>query len=331
MMRRTWFVAGVITGFLLTVGLAAHAALGGASGVMIPYRGHLELDGAPVNGPVDFSFQLFDQDGAVCSQTYAASADLVGGDFGTVFGPVAESCVVGKQVFVEVTVTQNGQTVKLDGRQRLYPTLAALTSGPGDFTVSGRLKVADGAEITGTLQLTGMATVGDLKANGNVDIAGRLKAYSSVFLGGGLSNEQGTHIMWNRIPGSGATSIINHRGLGGGGFYFGSTADGVNVTNMLWVGSDGWAQAANGFRGPFAGDVTGDVTGNVSGNVSGNINGVRLGVKTGNNGTTNCDYFCLAGYEGWTGACVGIRYAGIYSSDCGAILNQATQCLCASW
>ena len=37
-------------------GASAHAALGGPTGVVIPYAGKLELDGALVTGLVDFEF-----------------------------------------------------------------------------------------------------------------------------------------------------------------------------------------------------------------------------------------------------------------------------------
>jgi hypothetical protein len=70
---------------------------------------------------------------------------------------------------------------------------------------------------------------------------------------------------------------------------------------------------------------------------SGALNGVTIRVKNGNNGTTNCDNFCLSGIGTFVGACLGSRLAnGQYTSDCSFVpgplpVGQQLTCLCATF
>ncbi len=77
--------------------------------------------------------------------------------------------------------------------------------------------------------------------------------------------------------------------------------------------------------------VTGTMTAN------GTINGVNIRRKPGNNGTTNCDQYCLQNFAGFTGSCLGARLAsGQYTSDCAFTPGQLPSgqehlCLCATY
>lgn len=310
---RHGFWVGMVVGGVLAVGMLANAALGGASGVLLPYQGILERNGVGVQSltPLEFRFRLFDAatGGNACPTTYTAMAPVLNGRFNAVVGPVSEACVVGKEVHVEVTVVNNGTPVPLTGRQRVYPALAAMTSGTGDFRVRQ-----------------------DLLVDGNVSAT--TVTTPDVFLRGGLGN-QGNHVLWNLSGATGESNFVNHRGLGAGGFTFDNTSgNGASLTRLASISSTGNI-TASGFSGPVTGNVTGNLTGNVTGNVTGQVNGVNLFVKAGNNGTTNCDNYCLNSmFPPTTGACVGARLSnGQYTADCGYSTGGAAPlvCLCARY
>jgi hypothetical protein len=67
------------------------------------------------------------------------------------------------------------------------------------------------------------------------------------------------------------------------------------------------------------------------------VNGVNFRVKGSNNGTLSCDSFCLGAFDGFSGACVGIRLpSGQFSADCGFVpgllpSGGSLSCLCATW
>jgi hypothetical protein len=152
MASRSKFLAGAVFGVMVSLSMAAYAALGGADGVLIPYRGHLDTNGAPANGDYTFRFDLHDAEtgGTACSSVGTLAdkvATVNGGVFSVVIGPVPETCVAGKQVWVDVMVKgpSEGSFSALTGRQRVYPTVGALTSGRADFLVSGFLSVVGNA------------------------------------------------------------------------------------------------------------------------------------------------------------------------------------------
>ncbi len=143
---RSRFAFVFVGGLLTLVSFVALAQLGGTAGVLIPYSGHLELDGEPVDSltPVNFRFTLWDAaaGGSACGSKYSAAGVVRGGRFSVEIGPVNESCVLGKPVFLAVEVEGAAGYTQLAGRQRVYPAVGALTSGVGDFFVNGTLDVA---------------------------------------------------------------------------------------------------------------------------------------------------------------------------------------------
>jgi hypothetical protein len=169
-MNRAGFLGGAIFGCVLGLGMLAHAALGGTTGVVIPYHGHLDLDGNPVSGLVKLSFDIVNVDTGVDPTAYhfvpAADTPVSGGQFSVLITGVPEAKVTGQAVYVEVSITPpTGPVVTLAGRQRIYPVLAALTSGPGDFAVQGTLN-AGAVTTSGTVNAGAVTTAGTLNAGG---------------------------------------------------------------------------------------------------------------------------------------------------------------------
>ena len=149
----------------------AHAALGGPNGVVIPYAGKLELDGALVTGLVDFEFgvapaalQPVPTTPVDCRFTLPGIS-VTNGEFAvSIVIPVdKESCVKGKDVHLEVRVARAGGTRVLLGKQRVTPVVAAATSGVGDFAVTGAL-TANTTAVTGALTANTAAVTGALSA-----------------------------------------------------------------------------------------------------------------------------------------------------------------------
>jgi hypothetical protein len=119
------------------------AALGGTDGVVIPYAGKLELDGVLVNGSVDLKFDVMvdASTATVCDSKTISPVPVTNGEFAVTIARVLEACVKGKDVHLNISVRQpsgTGTFVAL-GKQRVTPVLSAVTSGAGDFAVTGAL------------------------------------------------------------------------------------------------------------------------------------------------------------------------------------------------
>lgn len=171
----------------MMLGGPALAALGGDSGIVIPYAGKLELDGALVTGSVDFEF------GVAPDAVTAAPVNCVftrpnipvtNGEFAVSIPiPVAqESCVRGKDVHLKIAVRRSGISASFIplGTQRVTPVVAAATSGPGDFAVTGALVAGSivsasgniGALTANTTQVTGALSAGATTVTGNLSVSG---------------------------------------------------------------------------------------------------------------------------------------------------------------
>ena len=165
----------------------AQAALGGPDGVVIPYAGKLELDGALVTGLVDFEFgvapaalQPVPTTPVDCRFTLTGTP-VTNGEFAVsiVIPPPKESCVKGQDVHLEVRVARAGGTRVFLGKQRVTPVVAAATSGDGDFAVTGALSA--GTTTVGALN-AGTTTVGALSA-GPTTVTGNLAVTGGVSVG----------------------------------------------------------------------------------------------------------------------------------------------------
>ena len=149
-------IVSVLSFVLLSLAPAspARAALGGTDGVVIPYAGKLELDGVLVTGSVDLKFDVMvdASTATVCDSKTISPVPVTNGEFAVTIPGVLEACVKGRDVHLNIAVRQpsgTGAFVAL-GKQRVTPVLSAVTSGAGDFAVTGALTAATAA-VTGTL------------------------------------------------------------------------------------------------------------------------------------------------------------------------------------
>jgi ethanolamine utilization microcompartment shell protein EutS len=163
---------------------SAHAALGGASGIVIPYAGKLELDGALVTGTINFEFKVLESSTTlvVCQTKEIPDVPVTNGEFAVTIPGVSEACVKGKDVHLQIAVkTPDSNSFVVLGKQRVTPVLGALTSGPGDFAVTDRL-TATTAAVTGALTANTAAVTGALTAN-TAAVTGALSAGATTVTG----------------------------------------------------------------------------------------------------------------------------------------------------
>ena len=139
---------------MLGVSFLANAQLGGADGIQIPYQGHLEVDGAPASGPFDFRLSLYNEaTGAACT-THEVTTVVASGTFSVVLDDVDPQCVRGRDLYVGVEVSPDANNTAyalLGDRQKIVAATAAVSSGAGDFHVTGALNVAGNATVDGAL------------------------------------------------------------------------------------------------------------------------------------------------------------------------------------
>ncbi len=170
----------IVAASISLISVPVSAALGGPSGIVIPYAGKLELDGALVTGAVDFEFGVAPDAGTAAPTTPVDCVftlpriPVTNGEFAVSIAiPVArESCVKGKDVHLNIAVRRSDSpspTFVPLGKQRVTPVVAAATSGVGDFDVAGALTAntaavgalsAGATTVTGNLTVTGSISVG---------------------------------------------------------------------------------------------------------------------------------------------------------------------------
>ena len=174
-------VRGPIVSCLAALLFAAtvHAALGGAAGVVIPYAGRLELDGALVTGTVNFRFGIMNGPTTQCllagtpAVIVVANVPVTNGEFALSISGVPEVCVKGTDVHLNIEIQQGAGAFVALGQQRVTPLLSAVTSGAGDFAVAGELSAAS-ATITGGLTAA-TTSAGALTAS-SANVSGGLNA-----------------------------------------------------------------------------------------------------------------------------------------------------------
>ena len=126
-----------LTAALITLSAVAGAVVPWDTPVprIIPYRGILENDGTPVDGPVDFTFELFNVDtlgSALWSETQI-DVNVQSGQFAVRLGenggnPLPDAVFQTDTLYLEVTVDDGGGAVLLNGRQRLNAVPFAVRS-----------------------------------------------------------------------------------------------------------------------------------------------------------------------------------------------------------
>jgi hypothetical protein len=157
--RKTFVAAAFVA--ITTSSYFAYAQIGGASGVRIPYEGTIDKDGVPITGEVDLTFAVFGVavDGSACWTSAAMPTTLSSGRFAVVLGPVTDACVA-DDVYLQITIDDGSGAVTLPGRQRVYPAVASLGSGPGDFHVTGDLVVSGDVVTDGGVKVGGLLDIG---------------------------------------------------------------------------------------------------------------------------------------------------------------------------
>ncbi len=173
----------IVVVFALVLGSSyfAYGALGGATGVRIPYNGTLERDGLLISGNVDITFAVFNaaSGGSACYTSSPITTTVTSGRFSVVVGPVTESCVKNKDIWFGVTVNEGAGDVPLPGRQQVYPAVAAMTAGTGDFDVPGSMGVGGGLTVGTTMGVTSSLTVGGSLSAGSTTVG-------ALTVGGGM-------------------------------------------------------------------------------------------------------------------------------------------------
>jgi hypothetical protein len=141
MNRNIALLCSLTSMMLALAGAPAHAALGGDSGIVIPYAGKLELNGALITGTIGFRFEVLvnDTTTAVCQTKEITDVPVTNGEFAVTISRVSEACVKGQDVHLRIAVKQGDGSFVVLGKQRVTPVVGALTSGPGDFAVTDRL------------------------------------------------------------------------------------------------------------------------------------------------------------------------------------------------
>lgn len=281
--------------------LVAYAQLGGASGVVLPYVGHLEKDGVALDSlgaPVRFRFTIWNapSGGAPCGGQHVEEAPVAEGRFAVEIGPVNESCVVAREVYLSVEVDEGAGTfAPLQGRQRVVPALASSTSGTGDFHVSADLLV-DGDGYASRLRLTG---AGDATATNPESGLLRIGPATGTHLA--LDNDE----IMARANGTAAELFLNYDG---GNIRLGSPSSSTIVSGTL---------SGNNV---LASDVVTNYL-SVSGLAFGFARGGGSRLCSANSGTL---YECKA----WgTGRCVSSSCVGSPSCDKGTLwLGHLTSC-----
>lgn len=134
----------------------AYAELGGAGGVIVPYQGVLYDGEAPVSHEVTLRFEVWTAaSGGTRCLDQAKTFTPANGAFAVTLGPVTESCMKGKDLYLQIL---DPDGAALGARKRVYPSVAAATSGSGDFHVGGTLSA--GAIVnTGALTTNGSTTL----------------------------------------------------------------------------------------------------------------------------------------------------------------------------
>jgi hypothetical protein len=188
---------------------SARAALGGENGVVIPYAGKLELDGALVTGVVGFKFDVM-SDGStltVCDSKTIPTVLVTNGEFSVSIGPVLESCVKGKDVHLNIAVRQNGSpTFVALGKQRVTPVLSAVTSGAGDFDVTGTLTAT--SMSAGTLTATA-TSAGSLTATSAIVTSLNNDAAANIAEFKAQNQTQGVGIGFNTVRATGSNANVD--------------------------------------------------------------------------------------------------------------------------
>lgn len=146
----------------------------------IPFSGHLEHDGEPVNdAAVSMEFTLFDD--AVSETPFWTEEQTVPVYAGTFAVLLGEATALPDEVFdrAELFVTVSVAGVALLGRQRIVPSLQSVAAAQArnldvalDLSVGGNVSVGGGVVAAGEVAAASASTTGDVDIGGELSVAG---------------------------------------------------------------------------------------------------------------------------------------------------------------
>lgn len=199
---------------LVVVGLTgvdARAAGFGVPAMGIPYRGHLEHDGVPLDRDVSMTIQLWDDPTASDTNvnllyTWSGTVPVGAGEFSVLLGaepdnPLPEKVLAAAKLFVSVTV----DGTPLDGRQQLFPSLQSVMAGQGANAFTVRDPTVPGAymSLDPKYGITGQNPYGSMI----LQPAGGGALYFNYGGGSGVNFCNGAGVCPTSIDGAGAISL----------------------------------------------------------------------------------------------------------------------------
>jgi hypothetical protein len=133
----------------------------------IPYKGHLERDGAPLSGSLPFTFALYSAaQGGAPIWSGSQDLDVAGGEFSANIGPVPEAALEQAELYLAITVDGTA----LVGRQRIQSAPYAVRGQRG-VPFRADSVVITGAQLGPPVTLTAEAD-GSLTASGAIYVGG---------------------------------------------------------------------------------------------------------------------------------------------------------------
>jgi hypothetical protein len=206
-----------ITGSLAVGWLARAAIDGGRTWGTIPYRGHLELDGAPQDAPVDLAFSLWNapSGGNKLWEETQLGVMVKAGSFSVRLGSATilnQAVERAQDLYLAVEARPAGGSTfePLSGRQALGGVPFALGAKRG---IPGQPFEADGLSVNGDTTVSG-TIAGNKLTTAEVDVSGAARLVGSLALvngsevaGGELVGDAQGMATWRRPPSNTRTSM----------------------------------------------------------------------------------------------------------------------------
>ncbi len=137
-MRRNW-ISAALPALALAV-LSAWAFAQTSTSRYVPYQGHLELAGEPVDGSVEMVFRFYNApSGGSELDSATLTVDVRDGHFGVDIGPVSEATFKAPSLYLDVTV----DGAALGSRQALRAVPYAMQGQVGDTFVAQNAAIGE--------------------------------------------------------------------------------------------------------------------------------------------------------------------------------------------
>lgn len=198
---------------ILAATTATWAHMDSGQGRLLPYEGHLDLDGAPQQGSFDFRFGLFGTEAADASclaeatlgctaakwSEQASGVPVNAGTFSVALGstqPLGDAVLASDDLYLAIAVRKGSDPFTLlSGKQRLLGVpFAARAAAAKNYAVSGNLSVGVDATIVGKATVGSLASGGPISATSGtftskLATSDELSAGKSLTLGAGGAAE----------------------------------------------------------------------------------------------------------------------------------------------